>query len=411
MLLRELKTMSVEQVKDVMKNNPAKAAEINELLRTREAAVWVSSLLKGEVEPEAAQGETATSTESVVPTTEEIAAQATRDAEAAQLEFDRKKAEESAAAVAAKPIKLVREYQVRDDKGNPLGRPTHLEANSAEEMLDKMQAAHENAVRFAHRTKNAAFKPAPPKPGVLSEDEINAIAKEALESGDATKAVESVRRIIDQTATNRLAKVAEKEETLEQQKLEVEGKKIAYIFMQKHVHDFNPCEANSLRIGEYLDEHNMLFTLDNLEVALDDLNSENKLAPVLNQRETASATEAPNASAAAATTATPTAAITAATSESVADSAQVTAPPAVSQPAAAATATTPVAATNQPAARRPGVNGSLPPGTFSAERPTATTPLLTKKDIGRMDSEKLRHKLKTDPKFVEQFLALGFKLQ
>lgn len=417
MTLPELKTMSIDQIKDVMKNNPAKAAEINELLRTREAAVWVSQLLSGAVKPEV-EGQIPPVHEAVVeeagvPSTEELAALAQREAAAAQAEIDRKATEAAEAAAAAKPKKFVREYQVRDDKGNALGRPTHLEASTMEELLDKMQLAHENATRFAHRMKNVTLKPAP-APKVLSDDEITAIAKQSIEDGDPTKATENIRVAVEQKANDRLSAIAQEKAKAEELTLQLNGKIIAYEFMQKHVNDFNPCEANSLVIGEYLDEHNLQFTLDNLEAAFADLSrQENKLAPVIRQE--TSVAVASNPPAAAATTVPPSAAIPAVTTEPVVDSTPVTAPPAASQPAAAATASTPATATNQPAARRPGVNGSLPPGSLSAERPAGQSQTLGRKELLKvmkdMDPEILRKKLKTDAKFVEQLHAAGIRLQ
>jgi hypothetical protein len=86
--------------------------------------------------------------------------------------------------------------------------------------------------------------------------------------------------------------------------------------------------------------------------------------------------------------------------------------PAASRPPASAPISTPVAAVpNPPAARRPGVNGSLPPGSLSAERPSvvqqpSTTRADLLKEVNKLSREEFRRKLR-DANFVKRLEAAG----
>jgi 8-oxo-dGTP diphosphatase len=90
--------------------------------------------------------------------------------EQAAIDADNARAEEQAAAdevvepvvevvappapkVEAPKVKIVRDYQVEDEQGKPLGRRTHIEGWTNEEIYAKYEAAHTNAVRYAERLK------------------------------------------------------------------------------------------------------------------------------------------------------------------------------------------------------------------------------------------------------------------
>src|SRR5208282_1060051 len=103
----------------LMKGDRELNAHINQLLLARNAEL---SQVEEQVDHQIAVG--------VPPTTEALAAEAQATAEVPA----------ATPPVAAEPVpverkKIVREYQVRDEDGNPIGRPTHLEAWSAEEMI------------------------------------------------------------------------------------------------------------------------------------------------------------------------------------------------------------------------------------------------------------------------------------
>jgi hypothetical protein len=236
-----------------------------------------------------------------------------------------------------------------------------------------------------------------------------------LEGKDAADAERLVRGVLD-------SEFKQKELELQQQRDFQTGVKIGNDFVMRHLYDFNPCKANMVALGEYLKEHGLDFTLDNLEVALVDLQEQgDKLAPVPNRAEahrpveqtpnTPATTAAPKVDAPAALPPAPPAAATQAAT------AQPTVDTTASQPAVAATVTTPVA--TQPNAatptRRPGVNGSLPPGSMSAHRPEAVDPAQARKEFMRelknMDAQVIKQKLKNDPQFVKQLQTYGIRIQ
>src|SRR5579859_4322608 len=295
-----------------------------------------------------------------------------------------------AAAVAAQPDatvtpiieqpkkKIVREYQVRDEEGNPIGRPTHLEAYSEAEMLDKMQVAHESATRAFHRLKKQKlqFKEEEQK-RLLTPEDIKAAAAKAVESKDAAEAERLVRGLLD-------TEFKQRELQLQQQKDFQEGVRIANEFVMKHLYDFNPVRSNMIALTDYLKEHGLDLTLDNLEVALIDLNEQgDKLAPVVAQNksvEQVNNTPVTTASTAAATSGTPVVeAPIVATPEVVAQ------PVVVSTPPVEATVTTPVVANQPITTRRPGVNGGIAPGSLSAPRPVPVDHAQARKEFMRSE--------------------------
>lgn len=350
------------------------------------------------------------------PSTEALAAEAKAMEEGAEAA----PAAEAAAEVppATPPVverkKIVREYQVRDESGNPIGRPTHLEAWSAEEMLDKMQAAHENATRAFHRLKKQKLQFKEQEQNrLLSPEEVKAVAAKALEAKDATEAEKVVRSIVENDFKQKEVEIQKKRDFQE-------GVAIGNSFLRNHLYDYNACEANHKALAAYLREHGLDYTLDNLEAAFIDLTDQGELVPVPKagtSRPVETTTNTPSTTAAPAVAAPaeiPPAAAAAATPAAVA---QPTVAPEASQPAVEATVTTPVA--TQPNAatptRRLGVNGSLQPGTMSANRPSAVDPAQARREFMRelksMNAEVMKKKLATDPQFVKQLQAYGIRVQ
>jgi hypothetical protein len=384
--------------------DPATSAEMQQLLRDRAVVSRISELMleaqnrEAEVDSQLAR--------TVPPSTEELAKQAV----------------EMAAEPAAEPVvpttppaspveperkKIVREYQVRDEDGTPIGRPTHLEAWSMDEMLEKMQTAHENATRAFHRLKKQklTFKQEPKT--VLTPEQIAEAAKVALEAKDSEKVTDVIRQVIE-------TEYQKRERELRQQKDFEEGRAISNEFMRHHLHDYNPCEANQKEIGQYFAEKQLEFTLDNLEAAFIDLMDQNKLVRVETPFTSKPVVETVNPAPAAAVVTPVTPAIPEPEPAAVPVLA-VAEPAAPSQPVAQATAPTPAAPNQQPAARRPGVNGGIAPGTLSAQRPGAPDPALARKEflktVKDMKPEVMKAKLKSDPQFVKQLESYGIKVR
>jgi len=304
-----------------------------------------------------------------VPTAEEVAAAAEATRVAAEAEVARVAAEAEAARVAAeavKPKKIVVDYQVKDEDGNPIGRPTHLEATSEEEMRLKLIEAHTQATRWGDRLKKQKISTlkeqqpvTPPATGMSDEELLAAMAD--IKSGDQAKALEAQRRItkaeVDRQLADERAKKAEFDRQL----------KASQEFLANHRHDYNPCDANTGIMQAYFRDNKLPWTLGNLEIAFEDLQS--KFAPVVKQ----TPVEAPAIPAA---------------PEVVVPTAPAAQP--VVQPVVAAPAPVVAPAIPAPAAPRPGVNGGIMPGQNSGSRPPVKPAGLTMAQINAWDAKTMR---------------------
>ena len=171
--------------------------------------------------------------------------------------------------------KIVKEYQVRDEEGNPIGRPTHLEADSWEEMSEKQQAAHENAVRYAERMKKrAALRPTPAVPQapipILSDEQRKAFEAEAQAEGPKAEIAKSKLEVDDANKERLQAR-----QINEQAKIERES--ILFINANK---DFYPCTGNARIMSEYLHAEGLEWNAGNLEIAYEKLASKLTSRPV-----------------------------------------------------------------------------------------------------------------------------------
>jgi hypothetical protein len=273
------------------------------------------------------------------------------------------------------PKKAVVEYQIRDEEGNPIGRPTHLEAATQEELIEKMKEAHTQATRAFHRLKkqkvqslrevNSQQPAAPAAPAQMSDADLLAAVKD-LKSDDPKVALEAHRKLNkaeqDRIQAEADAKVAAANELRRQEQ-------VSYQFLRNHQTDFYNCAANIKLIEDYFKENELPWTIDNLEVAFHDL--ENQLAPVV-----APVAAVPPANPVpAAVSTTPAVAVTA-------------------QPVAAAPVVTTPPANPVPAQPRPGVNGGIVPGQNSAVRPAAAPKGLTMDEINSWDGPTMRTKMR-----------------
>lgn len=412
---------------------PETNIQMQTLLRDRAVAAHVSGeLLKHKQAIEAREATVNVLAGTIPPSTEELAAQAVEmigeeptvaeqpivevttgnitntEAEAEDAEF-RENGITPHRDASGKIYKLVQEYQVRDEDGTAIGRPTHLEAKSTLELLSKQRKAHEEAVRFGYRMKKQKlqFKSDAPKP-LLSAEAIQAAARAALDEKDESKATDVVREIIR-------SDFEQQEQALRNQIAFENGRAISNEFRSRHLHDYNPCDANKQTLNGYFkDNPDLEFTIDSLEFAFTDLTNRGKLVPIARQATTHVETVPnPNASTSAAA---PTAVITAPSVAAVETAPVVDAAVPPSQAAPTATVATPAPAANvTPPARRPAVNGGLPPGALSAQRPGALSHLQTRKEFLKvildMKPEVIKQRLRTDPQFVQQFKRHGIPIQ
>ncbi len=374
--------MSTEELKRIV-HDPQKLLEANALLGAEvETPVVLDEQLAITPEP------------TPEPTAEDIAAAETATAEKA--EGDRIAAEaaeaeaDKASAKAALELayknagisvetdangnitKIIKRYQTLDESGAPIGRPTYLEATSWLELSVKEKAAHEHAVRYGERVKKQQVtkkKDTPSPVQTLTEAELLKL-QDDLKSEDrdaAEKAAEKIRR------NDEVKRFTDAEVAIENAR----QAQVSYKFLSKHISDYNNCLANNKLIDDYIKDNQLEWTEDNLEVALNAV--ESQLAP----KEQPAAPEPIN--------------------PVPVPPAPVAPPPAIVAPPAPPAASIPT-----PSAPRPGVNGGLVPGAQSAPRPTGQPKGLTKKDIKDMPPAEYRRRLK-DPKFVAEVNALRIK--
>ncbi len=427
----ELMKMDWKSIASALKD-PATQGHILKLMKgDRELNVYIGQLLQ-QRQAETEQAEVEVDRQTALenpPTTEELAAEAAALAveqpvvvppveavQPAAVDHSEEDAAWKAEGVTVqrdaqgKIVRMVQEYQVRDDDSSPIGRPTHLEARTPYELLSKQRVAHENATRAFHRLKKQklTFKQTEEN-RLLTPEEIKAAATKALEGKDAAEAEKIVRSVLEND-------FKQKETALLNEREYAEGQKIGNIFLRRHLHDFKSCESNMKALGEYLRDHSMEFTLDNLEAALTDLQDQgNKLAPLVVAGGAQRPAEPANTPATATVAAAPASELPAQVPAASVTPPAVAQPEAVaSQPVVEATEQRPAAPNQASAARRPGVNGTIPPGTMSAHRPGAVDPALARKEFMKelkdMKPDVIRKKL-NDPQFVQQLTKYGIKVR
>lgn len=300
--------------------------------------------------------------------------------------------------------KVVVDYQVTAEDGTPIGRPTHIEGWDHAEVVEKLKNAHTHAVRYAERVKRNKIQSVESstqqQQRTAQVQRLETEAQEAIAAAgkDPAKLVDAVKKV----------SAAEREAEAQKQAALAEGRAIADVWKADHTDDFVPCEANSKFIGDWLVKNNRELSYENLE-----------LAYTATRHQLVKPVEEPIA-AVASNVQPPAPAVV------VADPPSITAPvaPAAApvlnaavqpvQPAPTATVPTPAAAPiAQPAARRPGVNGSLPPGTLTAVRPRIDRgPVVSTKaemmaEIDAMSPKEYRYKVEKSPEFRARLEAAG----
>jgi hypothetical protein len=282
--------------------------------------------------------------------------------------------------------KLVQDYQSVDEHGNPIGRPTHLEARSWVELSIKQKEAHTQAVRWGHRLKQQkiSFKDQQPvSPQNLSDAELLESMKD-LKSDDPQKQLAAIRKV-QKAEKDKLD--AEAAETARQAA-------VSRRFLDNHKEDFYNCKANIELVKDYFVENpELTWTYDNLEICF--LAIESKLAPV--PREPVAPTPPANPVVTAPVVpVTPVAAVT------VTPTAVPAVQPVATVPAQAAAPVNPATAIP-----RPGVNGGLVPGESSATRPGPAKPKkLTSEEVKSWSPEQMKKHMR-DPQMrplIEEFV-------
>lgn len=356
---------------------PGRIAEIEAVLNSPENQTPEEQAAAALEETERLAAEAAAAAE-VVPqqTDEEIlqeqqaVQQAAVDAQAVQQEQAEREALLKAAGITVETdsngrvVKIVQKYQAKDERDNPIGEPTYLQAKSWEELAVKQQTAHINATRFGERMKRKAERqpatPRAPEPKAMTDEELTALV-EAARGEDPKVAAQAMRKIASDEANVQLQVETAK----------AQAAVMTTNWMRKHMFDFNPCLANSNQIISYIEGDNpegtaLEYNEANLDAALEARTEQGKLASVtIPERFLPAAQPTINPA--------PTQPVTA---EPVV--------PAVQPSTVAPTApVVPAARPNVPAVvvPRPGVNGGLVPGAQSGVRQTAQPKGLTRAEV------------------------------
>jgi hypothetical protein len=340
------------------------------------------------------------------------------EADKKALEEQIRLAAEAAKAAPAGKKKFVIDFQAKDDAGNPIGRRTHLEAESQEELNSKWEKSYTEAVKYAERMKKRAEATPTPAPvekviPVLTDVQRAELEKEAVESKDTTKAdLAKVKLNLDDANKDR--KVAQERTEYERQQKESGS------FIAAHP-EFFPCEANAKVLADQM--KGKYWTADNLEIAYAEVESKLASRPETNTSTEPTDAEVAEAVAAAQAEEARVQAIQAAEEqarkdaeiakkleqEQVAQSAAAAASVVVTTPVVTPTpAGTPLTAPNALVTERKLPVGGIEPGALHGARPTTSgskTPTLTKQDIARMPREEYGKRMK-DPNFVRMINAL-----
>jgi hypothetical protein len=420
----------------------AEAAAQKEAIERQKDDAYLASLRPAELQAELqrredeklalleqAEAEAAAEKQKEIEAKEQAEREAAAKAEAeAKAELEKRaqekiEAEKEAARLTAPPAKtrVVVDYQATDDNGEPIGRPTHLEADSWEEMSKKQQEAHVNAVRYAERLKKrAAMKPTP----APAETPIHVLSVE--EKATLEKQAQSAKEVEAELAKVKLAKDELNQERLKIQEQAEYNRQIveSQKFVASHPKDFYQCQANIDLLVNYMKTEKLYWSAENLEIAFANLESQLAPRPV----EDAPAPSNPEPSAVPANTVVneikqdPPAANPPAAPVSVV---APVATPVVEQPAAAVAvavaaqpsvasvptpAESPAATVNPPATVRKLPAAGIEPGTTHGGRPqVGSKPAgLTKQDVAKMPLPEFKRRLK-DPNFRKQLNAIGIK--
>lgn len=397
-----LRKMTSDEYKAILRD-PVKNAQVTKLLTDRSQAI----LDQQEKELSAtAQSDVDVVVEAVVPTAEEVAAaeaievaKKAEEAEAARkvAEAEQKAIEEKeriAREAAARPTRLVLEYQATDEHDRPIGRLTHLEADTYEELIEKQKKSYIEAVRYAERLKSRLEKVtvavSEPALSILTDEQRSEVAKEA-ESTDTAKA-ELARIKLQLDEASRETDRARKERNF------ARGQRVSEQFMALHPYDFRPCQANSELMAKYIRDNKLDWTVENLEAAFVVL--ESQLAPVERVVVEQPVIVAVSAPVPAAPVSQSPPVVNPPVPASVVISTSVEVPTPEVLPVAP-----PIPAA--PVSRKLPASG-LEPGSLHGGRPVVKSVGLTKQDVAKMSAEEFRKKLR-DPNFRKQLNIIGIK--
>jgi hypothetical protein len=178
----------------------------------------------------------------------------------------------------ATPKKWIREYQPKDENGYPIGPPQRFEADTQQELIDKLAAAHENASSALYRTRQQVklgtlLEPDPDEP-ILTYEPRQLSAEDRIriskDLSDPAKAAEAHRQLLEAEFGAPIEKVRE---NLRQNEIDkrVSAIQAAIAQFKAETPEYVECELNSGNMKKYMEKNQRRYTAKNLKIAFEDL--------------------------------------------------------------------------------------------------------------------------------------------
>lgn len=180
--------------------------------------------------------------------------------------------------------KWIREYQPKDESGYPVGPPQRFEADTQQELIDKLAAAHENASSALYKTRlqvklGTMLEPDPEEPirtfepRSLSADERIKLTKDL---SDPAKAADAHRTLLEAELGAPIEIIRTSLRDAEIQK-RVESIKAAIDAFRKEHPEYIDSTSNGDKIKKYMEKKNLRYSVKNLNIAFEDLKSDGVL--------------------------------------------------------------------------------------------------------------------------------------
>jgi hypothetical protein len=170
--------------------------------------------------------------------------------------------------------KWVIDYQATDESGNPIGNPTHLEADTQKELIEKMKETNIAIVRAYHKLKTGqqsgpdALKNAEKRKPASEIKPRDWTTEEAFQTTSELQNPSTMRKAVRKAIEDELgAPLDEVRESITRTR-KIDQEFVNQAFMAAH-REFYPCVANAKAIGKYLWENQLAYTIENLEIAFD----------------------------------------------------------------------------------------------------------------------------------------------
>ena len=180
--------------------------------------------------------------------------------------------------------KFVEEYQITDRNGNPVGPKQRFEAETIEELKDKLKAAHQNAAAGFYEERKRRklgdlIEPDPSEP-VYAFEEKELTADELVQIDELMKDVttrpQAMKLLIEAQLGAPIEKVRENLREIEYTRRSKQNEVQVDLFLVAHP-DYIPSDSNQGNIEKYLLKHELAVTKKNLDLAYDDLKADGLL--------------------------------------------------------------------------------------------------------------------------------------